>query len=203
MKQRIKAPFLEELRKIPIIKMTTDKLGISRNTIYRWMKLNKKFKDDVHEALMEGEKNLNEMVESMLVKKALNEEDLRAIMFYLTRRHPKYKQSIENSKQISETESSLDIAERNIRSLLKRGDKDITKFVLERSKPDVYRKIPADELRENQAEAERLRELERISKTTEPWDSLKQHSKKYILMMREAEKKIREEKSDTEEIDKK
>ena len=35
-KDKVKDAFLEQLRKVPIIQVACEKVGISRNSVYRW-----------------------------------------------------------------------------------------------------------------------------------------------------------------------
>ena len=52
MKKDSHAPkFLTELRKVPIVQVACEKVGISRNTIYRWLKEDKQFAKDFAEAV--------------------------------------------------------------------------------------------------------------------------------------------------------
>jgi len=76
-----KAKWLENYDQFWTIKDACDATNLSRETIYRWMKKDKKFK----KAKEEIEGNQLEVVESKLYQ-AIEGEQLKAIMFYLARR---------------------------------------------------------------------------------------------------------------------
>ena len=82
--------FLRILAEKPFIYYACKKAGISRATIYRWMKDNPSFAKEVHKVSSEGLANQNDAVEMTLVKKAL-EGNLPAIKFYLPHNHKKYR----------------------------------------------------------------------------------------------------------------
>ena len=69
-KQRVKKEFLDEIRKYPNISVVCSKLGISRQTIYRWKGDDKKFRIEIDKALCEGEESENDMVENCFFKKS-------------------------------------------------------------------------------------------------------------------------------------
>ncbi len=88
---RIKNLFLDELRKVPNIKLACDKLNISRQTFYRWQKEDIEFDKLSDQALSEGDENTNDSVEARLLELAIREKKFPAIKFHLQNRHPNYK----------------------------------------------------------------------------------------------------------------
>ena len=66
-RNRDKELVLEQLRKIPIITVACEKVGVGKSTIYRWRDEDKKFAKDLEEALVEGESLVNDMSESQLI----------------------------------------------------------------------------------------------------------------------------------------
>jgi hypothetical protein len=92
-KRRVSHRFLTELRKIPIVEVACDKVGISRNTVYTWRKNDRNFRLNMEEALTEGEKLVDDMVEGKYLS-LINSEKWQAIKHYLDRKHPKYKLKI-------------------------------------------------------------------------------------------------------------
>ena len=85
-----KAKFLEALTELPFISYASRRIGISRATIYRWMKKDPKFKKKVETAQQEGHTILSEIAEYVLMKKIKKEEDLNAVKYYLSRIEPRY-----------------------------------------------------------------------------------------------------------------
>lgn len=192
-KPRVKKPFLEQLAKMPNIATACEKLGISRQTVYRWQKEDPDFAKQVEGAQRQGEDFVNDMVENQLMVKLKNGE-WNAIKYYLDRRHPKYadKNVAISSPQESATDP-IKLAEANIRSLLEKGDKDITKWYLERTSYR-YSKESVSEKRQ-EVLAQRKREEDR-----QKWNQpiiLKPGTEKYlknIIAEREKEKQTYEEK---------
>ena len=84
-----KSKFLEILRENPWIVFASKKSGISRATIYRWMKDNPDFQHEVEIATKAGNSQLGEIAEMGLVKN-IKEGNLNAIKFYLTNTNPRY-----------------------------------------------------------------------------------------------------------------
>jgi hypothetical protein len=82
--------FLKMLAEHPYIYYAAKKAGISPATIYRWMKSNPAFKEEVNRLKREGLANQNESIEMVLVKKA-REGIMAAIKFYLTHNSKKYR----------------------------------------------------------------------------------------------------------------
>lgn len=93
-KNRIKNEFLEQLRKIPIIQVACEKVGISRNSIYRWRNEDPEFCKDMDQALVEGEELINDMSESQLVS-MIRDKNWQAISFWLRKRNPKFRDRLE------------------------------------------------------------------------------------------------------------
>ncbi len=98
-KNRLKDSFLEQLRKIPIVQVAAEKTSISRNTVYRWRKEDKKFLEEMELALDEGEAFVNDMSENQLLS-LIQEKEFRAISFWLKHRSPKFKDKVEATIKI-------------------------------------------------------------------------------------------------------
>lgn len=84
-----KEAMLEHLLKMPIIEVACQKTGIGRSTYYRWLKEDKKFLAKTEDALGYGRDRMNDMAESVVVKK-VSEGDLGASKYYLSHNHPNY-----------------------------------------------------------------------------------------------------------------
>lgn len=103
-KKKVKDAFLGELRKVPIITVASEKVGISRNSIYTWRNTDEKFQKEMEAALAEGEALVNDLSESQLFS-LIREKNWPAISFWLRHRNPKFRDSIEvtaNIKKVTE-----------------------------------------------------------------------------------------------------
>jgi hypothetical protein len=89
-KHRLAKLFLEELAKVPNVQMVCDKIGISRNTVYRWKEEDADFSSMFEKALQESTSVVNDIAEGHLLKK-INNGDFKPITFWLKHRHPEYK----------------------------------------------------------------------------------------------------------------
>lgn len=89
---------LETLRTELTVQATCKKLGISRQTYYRWLEVftntgeHPFLEREIAEAIAEGVRAINDYAENELVKK-IYKGDIQAIKFWLTRRHEEYKQA--------------------------------------------------------------------------------------------------------------
>lgn len=93
-KDRSSKQFLEELMKVPIVQVACEKTGISRNSVYRWRREDKKFAEDMDKAMTEGVAFVNDMSESQLLT-MIKEKNWSAISFWLRHRNDNYKKKIE------------------------------------------------------------------------------------------------------------
>jgi len=105
-KNKVKNSFLEELKKIPIVQVACEKTGISRNSIYRWKREDKKFSKAMDEALTEGEDLVNDMSESQLLT-LIKEKNFSAIRFWLNHRNPRFKDKVEITSKIDDDDGEL------------------------------------------------------------------------------------------------
>jgi predicted DNA-binding transcriptional regulator AlpA len=93
-KPKYSVQFLEELKKVPIVQVACEKTGVSRNTVYRWKRNDKKFAAAFDEALSDGVNYVNDMSESQLLQ-LIKEKNFPAVRFWLNKRHPAYKEKVE------------------------------------------------------------------------------------------------------------
>ena len=84
-----KSKFIETLRENPWISFAARKSGISRATIYRWMKENPDFRREVNKALRSGDTQHLEAAQMALFKK-IKDGSFPAIKYYLDHNDPKY-----------------------------------------------------------------------------------------------------------------
>lgn len=93
-KSKVTKQFLEELKKVPIVQVACEKTGISRNSVYRWRREDKKFAEAMDVAMTEGVAFVNDMSESQLLT-MIKEKNWSAISFWLRHRNDNYKNKIE------------------------------------------------------------------------------------------------------------
>jgi len=84
-----KKKFVETYRQLMgHITNTCRAIGINRTTYYNWLDKDEKFAKQIMEAEME----LNDDIREVLIQKAA-EGDLTAVIFYLKKRHPDFKET--------------------------------------------------------------------------------------------------------------
>jgi hypothetical protein len=88
-KYRKEGPFLEQLKKIPNISLACEKVGLSRNTVYRWCNEDEEFKKRIDDAMNDGVDSINDLAESKLIS-SINNGNLRAIEYWLTNNKKTY-----------------------------------------------------------------------------------------------------------------
>lgn len=92
-KERAQPKFLEELRKFPIIQVACERVGISRQSVYRWRSEDPEFISEMNKALDEGEELANDLCESQLFS-LVKDKHFPAIKYRLEKRHPKYRKPV-------------------------------------------------------------------------------------------------------------
>jgi len=90
--KEFKEDILKLLEKELTIKVVCAKLGLSRNSLYRWMKDDAQFKKDVKDAIKNAVMDVNDDCEYRVLAKIRN-DDPGMIKFWLKFHHPDYKQS--------------------------------------------------------------------------------------------------------------
>ncbi|MDD5463622.1 MAG: phBC6A51 family helix-turn-helix protein [Candidatus Moranbacteria bacterium] len=117
-KNRDKELILEQLKKIPIMMVACEKVGIARSTVYRWRDDDKKFAKELEEALVEGESLINDMSESQLLS-MIREKNWSAISFWLRHRNPKFRERVEVTAKFEKQEELTAEQEEVVREALK------------------------------------------------------------------------------------
>lgn len=92
--KREKELLLEQFKKIPIVQIACEKVGVGRATYYRWRKEDPNFKKASDESLEEGASLINDMAESQLLS-AIKDKNLTAIIFWLKHHHAAYTTRVE------------------------------------------------------------------------------------------------------------
>jgi hypothetical protein len=88
-RNRKEEPFFEQLKAIPNISIACEKVGLSRNTIYRWCHEDPEFKKRLDDALRTGVDSINDLAESKLINH-INQGNLQAIRYWLDNNKKNY-----------------------------------------------------------------------------------------------------------------
>lgn len=88
-KAKIDKLFLEELRKIPNISFACEKVGLSRQTIYRWRTEDPKFSKAIENAISSGINHVNDLAKSKLITSIQNGE-FKPIKYWLDNNDPMF-----------------------------------------------------------------------------------------------------------------
>lgn len=104
-KNKLQNQFFDELEKVPIILVACEKVGLSRNSIYRWRKEDSVFAKKMDESLARGVDFVNDMSESQLLT-MIKEKNWPAISFWLRHRNNNYKNRIEITNKEDKEELS-------------------------------------------------------------------------------------------------
>ncbi len=105
-KDRLQGLVLEQLRKIPIVHVVAEKVGVSRSTIYRWKDESEQFRKDFEAALREGEEFISDMAESQLIN-LMKDKHWPSIRFWLERRSEKFRNKLEVSGSLQMPQEEL------------------------------------------------------------------------------------------------
>lgn len=97
-KSRLTAKFLEELERVHIISSACEAVGLSRQTVYRWMSLDLKFKEKVDKAIEMGIESVIDLAESKLISN-INDRKQKAIEYFLSNHSKRYRSKKPMSEQ--------------------------------------------------------------------------------------------------------
>lgn len=90
---------ISELEKAPIIEIACKKIGITRQTFYRWVEKDFELKSRVDDAIQRGSELINDMAESTLIQN-IKDNELTAVIFWLKNRHEKFRTKVQLSGKI-------------------------------------------------------------------------------------------------------
>jgi hypothetical protein len=105
-KERVRDLFLEQLKKIPIVQVACEKVGVTRTSVYRWRADDEEFAKAMDEALAEGEAIVNDMGESQLLT-LMKEKNWAAISFWLRKRNPRFRDRLEVTSKVEQVDAPL------------------------------------------------------------------------------------------------
>lgn len=81
--------FLEQLERVPNVSLACEKVGIARNTVYRWRGEDPAFAARMNKALISGTESVNDLAESKLISH-INNGSMRAIQYWLDNNKKNY-----------------------------------------------------------------------------------------------------------------
>lgn len=81
---------VEEIEKTPLVQVACDKVGISRNTFYRWVKEDPELPARVNEAMSLGMGVVNDVAVSNVLE-GIKKKDIGYTKYWLTNNHPNFK----------------------------------------------------------------------------------------------------------------
>ncbi len=81
--------FIEQLERVPNVSLACEKVGIARNTVYRWCAEDPDFKARMDTALESGVHSVNDLAESKLISH-INNGNMRAIQYWLDNNKKNY-----------------------------------------------------------------------------------------------------------------
>ncbi len=90
----MKQAMLNVLKEMPIIEVAVKRIGISRDTFYRWKLEDKEFEKQSQEAMAQGIDFINDMSESQIIA-LIKERKMPSIRYWLKHNHPKYRERLE------------------------------------------------------------------------------------------------------------
>jgi len=88
--KKLQKQIIAELEKMPNKSYVCQKLGISRQTLYRWLSDDHDFSSDIDVAIRIGNESMCDLAESKIIEK-VKEGDFRAAKYILDNRHKDYK----------------------------------------------------------------------------------------------------------------
>ncbi len=102
---------IEELEKTGLILGACEKVGVSRNTFYRWMKEDKEFLSQVNEALSLGTGLVSDVAVSNVLD-GIKKKDPMYTKYWLSHRHPDFRRpyvfKVDSDDLISHFRSTLE-----------------------------------------------------------------------------------------------
>ena len=151
---------LTELRKTSIVQLACERTGIGRSTYYKWRADDNVFARAADRALEAGKFLINDMAESKLIK-LMQDNNLKAIRFWLQHNHPKYtvvNRFIHEYELRSQRPSVEDINVAEQQMLEMASAKLVPKYSTEELKEKIENELKDSEL--NIEDDKRLRDFE-------------------------------------------
>lgn len=116
-----KKDLIDQLKRIPIVQVACEKVGVGRATYYRWLKEDPAFAEAAESAIRDGRWVINEMAESQLLSQIKN-QNMTAIIFWLKHNHPIYGNRLEiTTKQVDDKTPLTDEQQKAVFKALELG----------------------------------------------------------------------------------
>lgn len=104
--KKIKKAFIDQLKRTPTIEQTCQKVGVSRATVYRWLRANKRFAKEVENALCEGREFLSDVAETQMFS-LISQGKPEMIKFFLAHNNARYHDKLELSGTVNTKDEPL------------------------------------------------------------------------------------------------
>jgi len=104
-KNNIKKLLLEQLKKMPVVELSCQRVNIGRTTYYRWRK-NQKFAKEANAAIAEGEAFITDISEGQLIS-LIRDRNFQALNLWLKNHHKKYGDKVEVTGHLNMKEEPL------------------------------------------------------------------------------------------------
>ena len=154
---------IEELERTPLVQIACDKVGISRNTFYRWIKDDEKLFAKVNEAISLGTGLVNDVAVSNVLTGIKNKDSMYT-KYWLDRKHPDFRRPfiyklesgdfLQYQRTLNEKEQALRVEQEAKEASEKLYGKKLAE--VERSIEENQAKWFIDEKIEIQKEAQKL-----------------------------------------------
>jgi predicted DNA-binding protein (UPF0251 family) len=110
---KLREAFLDQLKRTPTIETACQKVGVSRATVYRWIRDSKKFEKQVDDSLKEGRSFMSDIAENQLFS-LIGDKRIEAIRLYLSTHNPRYGNKLELSGAVSGKDEPLTKEQRKL-----------------------------------------------------------------------------------------
>jgi len=104
-KNNTKKLLLEQLKKMPVVELSCQRVNIGRTTYYRWRK-NQKFAKEANAAIAEGEAFITDISEGQLIS-LIRDRNFQALNLWLKNHHKKYGDKVEVTGHLNMKEEPL------------------------------------------------------------------------------------------------
>lgn len=131
---KFKETLINTLKEMPIIEVAVKRVGISRDSYYRWKRDDKEFLRQSEDAISQGIEFINDMSESQLVT-LIKEKKMPAIALWLKHNNPRYGAKVKMDPTLAEFEN-LDIDDPNLEKI-----KEITEKYEEDLRDELIKEI--------------------------------------------------------------
>lgn len=104
--EKLRKQLIEQLKRVPIVETSCQRINVGRSSYYRWRRENKKFSDACDRAIEEGCQLINDLAENMLIG-SMRDGNLTAVMYWLNHRHSIYRNQLEINGRVEVKKEKL------------------------------------------------------------------------------------------------